>query len=129
MFSPFRKKGSINGTVSIDNMPETKKFSVSVSFFPVENELSNPPVGLESSARENRDSINIKNYKEEIESPFPFKAERKSGYYYLDIRVIAYLERDGKLCAQVEHFFPLEKPINIDSKNEVIVDLNPIWPD
>ncbi len=43
--------------------------------------------------------------------------------------VIAYIERDGKMYAQVERFFPMASPIRIEAGATRRIHLTVDWPD
>jgi hypothetical protein len=47
----------------------------------------------------------------------------------LDVGVIAYIERDGKIYAQVEWFFPMAGPIRIEAGATRRAHSTVDWPD
>jgi hypothetical protein len=61
--------------------------------------------------------------------PLKFSLTKPSGFYFVDVGVIAFREVDGKMYAQVEHFFPNEKPVEIVQNEETFIQLTVKWPD
>ena len=125
----FKRKGKIAGQVTIHGLPSHKFYSASLAFFPVASASSPPPFGGEPPANQYTDESPLKEAEDPEDKPLRFEFERPTGYYYLDVGVIAYLERNGKMFAQVEHFFPLNTPVRIEPDSTRQSDLSVSWPD
>jgi hypothetical protein len=104
-------------------------YSVSLSFFRVASASSQPPFNGDPPADAYIDAESVKEAEEHDEKPLRFRVERPAGFYYLAIGVIAYFEREGKLFAQVERFFPMTRPHQIQQKDTGPVELFISWPD
>jgi len=125
----YERKGALAGAVTLRGLPMCKAYSVSVALFPVPSDSSPPPFGGEPPAEKYTDEVTIKGAEEAEDKPLRFQLERTSGFYYLDVGVIAYIERDGKMYAQVERFFPMASPIRIEAGATRQVHLAVDWPD
>ena len=125
----FRKKGHVSGTVLVRGMPESEMFSVSLAFFRVEGASAAAPFDGQPPPDHYVDDAPVKEAEENQVMPFSFRFERPPRFYYLDVGVIAYLRRDGKMFAQVERFFPLSKPVEVRGGSvECQVALVADWP-
>jgi len=125
----FRKKGWVAGMVVVRGLPPHKMYSISVTFFRVGSASTPPPFGGDPPADQYIDDESIKEADEPDDKPLRFRIQRTAGFYYLAIGVIAYLERDGKMFAQVERFFPMTRPCRIRPGVEQQVELAVAWPD
>src|SRR5882672_7231312 len=125
----FRKKGWVTGMVVVRGLPPHKMYSVSVTFFLVGSASTPPPFGGDPPADQYIDDESIKEANEPDDKPLRFRIQRPAGFYYLAVGVIAYLERDGKMFAQVERFFPMTSPCQIRPGVEQPVELAVTWPD
>src|ERR1051326_556769 len=125
----FRKKGWVTGMVVVHGLPPHKMYSLSLTFFQVGSAAAPPPFGGDPPADRYVDDESVKEAYEPDNKPLRFRAQRPVGFYYLAVGVIAYLERDGKMFAQVERFFPMSRPCQIQSGVEQQVDLAVTWPD
>jgi hypothetical protein len=129
IFDIFRRKGVVSGEVSLINLPSHKMYSVSVTFFPVASASSMPPFDADPPVDEWRDTVSVKEAEESDDKPLWFTAQRPLGHYYLGVSVIAYMERGGRLFAQVERFFPMKRPCHVQARVEANVALGATWPD
>lgn len=128
LFRAFHGKGVLKGEVRIENLPENKMYSVSLSLFRVSGPEAPTPYGGDPPGDAYTDEIGIKEAEEPKDSKLTFEVRRPRGYYHVDVGVIAFIEREGKIYAQVEHFFPLSKPCHIRSGSVENVKLNVTWP-
>jgi hypothetical protein len=119
----------VAGEVSLPGLPPHKMYSVSVTFFPVSSASSAPPFDADPPVDEWRDTEPVKEAKEPDDKPLRFTCQRPGGHYYLGVGVIAYLERGGKMFAQVERFFPMNQPCHVRPGFEERVALTAAWPD
>jgi hypothetical protein len=125
----FKRNGIIAGQVTIHGLPPHEFFSASVAFFPVASASSPPPFGGVPPADQYTDEARIKENEAPEDQPLRFQFERSAGFYYLDVGVIAFFRRDGKMFAQVERFFPLPAPVHLKPGSTRQVDLTVTWPD
>lgn len=124
----FRRKGLLTGRVVVRGLPSLKMYSVSLAFFPVSNAASAPPFDGDPAADHYTDEAEVKEVEENREMPLSFRFEHPAGYYYLGVGVIAYFEREGRMFAQVERFFPMTRPCEIRSSAESQVTFALDWP-
>lgn len=129
IFNIFKKKGALTGDVLLRGLPPQKMFSVTVTFFPVGSASSPPPFDGDPPTDKWTDTASVKEAEEPDDKPLRFRCERAAGYYYLGVGVIAFLERDGKMFAQVERFFPMNRPCEIQAGGEQQIQLPVSWPD
>jgi len=125
----FSRKGVVAGEVSLTGLPRHKMYSVSVTFFPVASASSGPPFAGDPPVDEWRDTKPVKEAEEPDDKLLRFKIRRPAGHYYLGLSVIAYIERAGKLFAQVERFFPMTQPCQVRPGMEGNITLSASWPD
>ena len=125
----FRKKGSLAGEVTISGLPPHKAYSVSLTFFQVSSEHSPPPFQGDPPTDKRTDTESVKEAEEPDDKALRFRIQRTSGFYYLGVGVIAYLERSGKMFAQVERFFPMARPCEIRTGDNQQLNLHVTWPD
>ena len=126
---PFKKNGSIAGLVVVYGLPPHKLYSVSVTFFPVASASTPPPFAGDPPVDQYIDEESVKEAEEPDDKSLQFRFQRPEGFYYLAVGIIAFLERNGKMFAQVERFFPMTRPCQIQSGVEAHADLIVTWPD
>jgi hypothetical protein len=129
IFDIFKKKGTVGGEVVLRGLPPHKMYSVTVTFFPVSSISSPPPFNADPPVDKWTDTSSVKEAEESDDKPLRFSFQRAAGYYYLGVGVIAFLERGGKMFAQVERFFPMSRPCKIQAGGEEHVQLSVSWPD
>ena len=104
-------------------------YSATVTFFPVASASSPPPFAGDPPTDKWTDTASIKEAEEPDDKPLRFSFQRAIGHYYLGVGVIAFLDRGGKIFAQVERFFPMTRPCEIQAGVEHQVQLSASWPD
>jgi hypothetical protein len=129
IFNIFKKKGTLTGEVLLRGLPPHKMYSVTVTFFPVSSAASPPPFDADPPADRWTDTVSVRETEEPDDKPLRFSFQRATGHYYLGVGVIAFLERGGKMFAQVERFFPMTRPCQIQAGVEQQVQLAVAWPD
>jgi hypothetical protein len=129
IFDIFKRKGTVAGEVLLHGLPPHKMYSVSVTFFPVSSASSPPPFDADPPVDRWTDTASIKKAEESDDKPLHFSFQRAAGHYYLGVGIIAYLERGGRMFAQVERFFPMTHSCHIQSRVEQQVELAVVWPD
>lgn len=129
IFDIFKRKGTLNGEVLLKGLPSHEKYRVTITFFPVASASSPAPFDGDPPADAWVDTMTVKDTEEPDDKPLRFSFEHAAGYYYLDVGVIAFLRRDGKMFAQVERFFPMARPCEIPAGVEQQIQLLISWPD
>ena len=129
IFDVFKGKGTLTGEVVLHGLPPHKMYSVSVTFFAVTSAASPPPFNGDPPTDKWTDTSPIKKAEDPDSKPLRFSAQRTAGHYYLGVSVIAFIERGGKMFAQVERFFPLTRPCQVQAESEQQVQLAVSWPD
>ncbi len=125
----FKRKGTFAGEVVLRGLPPHKMYSVTVTFFPVASASSPPPFNGDPPADKWTATVAVKEAEDPDGKPLRFCFQRTPGYYYVGVGVIAFLERGGKMFAQVERFFPMTRPSEIQAGVEQHVQLAVAWPD
>jgi len=125
----FKRKGTIAGEVLVHGLPPHKRYCVNVTFFSVSSASSPPPFDADPPADKWIDTESVKEVEESDDKPLRFSFQRAGGYYYLGVGVIAFLERGGDMFAQVERFFPMSRPCQIQPGGEQQIRLAITWPD
>ena len=75
------------------------------------------------------DTASVKEAEEPDDNHLRFSFQCTAGHYYLGVGVIVYFERDGKMFAQVERFFPMTAPCEVRGGGEQQIQLAVSWPD
>lgn len=122
----FNRKGTVAGTVVIHGLPAHETYSVSVTFFRVSAATSPAP---DDDLQAKRDTETVKAEAEPDDKPLNFRFQKPSGFYYISVGVIVYFRRDGKMFAQVERFYPMPRPCQLQAGGEQEVELAVTWPD
>lgn len=129
IFDIFKRKGTLKGEVVLRGLPPHKMYSASVTFFPVASAAAPPPFAGDPPPERWTDDASVKEADEPDDKPLHFSFQRAAGFYFLGVGVIAYLERDGRMFAQVERFFPMTRPCEIRADSEQQIELAVSWPD
>ena len=129
IFDIFKKKGWVAGNVVVRGLPPHKMYSVSATFFQVASLSSPPPFAGDPPPDQYIDDESVKEANEPDNKPLHFRVQRTAGFYYLAVGVIAYLERNGKVFAQVERFFPMTRACQIQPGVDLQIELAVSWPD
>jgi hypothetical protein len=129
IFDRFKQKGIVAGQVVVRGLPPHKMYSASITFFKVYDASSHRPFGGNPPVEKWMDTESVKEAEEPDDKPLRFRVERASGFYYLGVSFIVFLERGGKMFAQVERFFPMTQPCHIHPDAEQNVQLEVTWPD
>ncbi len=110
-------------------LPPHKMYSVTVTFFPVPSAASPAPYDGNPPANRMTDTASVKEAEEPDDNHLRFSFQCTAGHYYLGVGVIVYFERDGKMFAQVERFFPMTAPCEVRGGGEQQIQLAVSWPD
>jgi hypothetical protein len=129
IFDIFKKKGTLSGEIVLHGLPPHKMYSVTVTFFSVSSAASPMPFDGYPPTDRWIDTGSVKGAEEPDDTPLRFSFQRTAGHYYLGVSAIAFLERDGKMFAQVERFFPMTRPCEIHAGSEQKIQLTASWPD
>jgi hypothetical protein len=123
------KPANFSGRITIEDLP-TSHIGCLVTFalFRVAGADSEAPFDGDPPPEKYVDVIKLReNDKAPITGPLEFSVERPAGYYYLGIRLIPLYERDGRMVAEVQTFFPLQKPFVLPSANDAKLLIRISW--
>jgi hypothetical protein len=126
--------GKLEGTVSISNLPPHRGLIVNLCFYGVDGPEAPAPHGGDPPAEAATDCQKIAEdvhpERESREATFerPFRIEHAIGWYYVQLRVILFREKDGANFAQVEPFFFSRRPLPIADEVLGQVELPVSWP-
>jgi len=129
IFDIFKRKATINGKIVLRGLPAHKMFSVTTTFFPVAASSTPPPFNSDPPVESWTDNASVKEAEEPDDKPLRFSVQRAAGHYYIGVSVIAFIERDGKMFAQVERFFPMPQACEIGAGTQSEIQLVVNWPD
>ena len=124
----FRSKGSLVGDLAISDLPECKMLSVNVHLFSARSASDPLPYNGNPPPSAYQNEISVREADDPIDKPLRFSVKKTAGFYHIDVGVIAYREANGTMYAQVEHFFPLERPCEIAAGQMRTVQLRVRWP-
>ena len=128
LFDLFRQKGILSGTITVQGLPPHIYFKVSVAFFRVTSPTSPLPFGGKPPVDQYTDEVVVKAADAPENAPLTFKVERPTGFYFMDVCVMACVDREGKSIAQQERSFPLHTATEIKGGEEQTVALLVDWP-
>jgi hypothetical protein len=128
LFDVFRPKGTLTGELVLADMPECKMLSATVHFFQARTRLDSLPYEGNPPPTAYHNEVSIREAEDPSDKPLRFSVSKAAGFYHIDVGVIAYREVNGRMFAQVEHFFPLEHPCEIQAGEERMVVLRVRWP-
>ena len=124
----------LNGTVAIVALPPYRGLIVSLCLFSVANSEdpapynADPPPDASTDCEVVFEKVDLNEESRESTFETHFRVERLPGYYYLQVRVILFREKDGKVFAQVEPFFFARRPVRIAAGEESHITLPVSWP-
>ncbi|HVS35282.1 MAG TPA: hypothetical protein VMS17_06840 [Gemmataceae bacterium] len=122
------------GAILITGLPPHRGLIINLCFFAVAKPDSPPPHNGDppAEAATNCDKVfeQVDLDMESRETTFEhhFGIERSPGYYYVQLRVILFRAREGKVFAQAEQFFFARRPLLIGAELEGNVTLPVSWP-
>jgi hypothetical protein len=129
IFDVFKRKGTINGEIVLHGLPAHKMFNVTVTFFSVDTNSTPPPFNGDPPVESWTDTSSVKETEDPDDKPLRFSVRHVTGHYYIGVSVIAFIERDGKMFAQVERFFPMTQACEITAGARREIQLVVNWPD
>ena len=124
----FRSKGTLVGDLALSDLPECKMLSVTVHLFAARSASDPLPYEGNPPPPAYRNEISVREAHDPIHKPLRFSVKKTAGFYHIDVGVIAYREANGRMYAQVEHFFPFERPCEITAGQTRAVQLRVRWP-
>jgi len=124
----------LNGTISLSRLPTNRGLIVDLCFFAVEGSDAPAPYGADPPAEAATDfekvfeQVNLEKESGDSAVEVGFSVERAAGYYYVQVRVILFQAKEGKMLAQAEQFFFGKRPLvfGIGSQGNVTLPLE--WP-
>ena len=125
----FRPKGILTGELLLVGMPDCKMLSATIHFFSARTGSDPLPYDGNLPPSAYHDEFSVREAEDPSDKPLRFRVRKAAGFYHIDVGVIAYREVNGRMFAQVEHFFPLERPCEINAGKEKTVVLQVRWPD
>ncbi len=129
-FDFLKKKGAVNGVVIIHGLPAHEMYSVSLTAFKVASAESSPPFNGDPPIEKwDNSDYSVKEPEEPDDKPLHFSFETSPGFYYFGVGVIAFINKNEKMFAQVERFFPMTQPIHIQVATSKPLELIVSWPD
>ena len=124
----------LEGTISITGLPPHQGLIVNLYFYAVATPDAPPPYNGDPPAEAATDSekvferVDLDQESHETTFAHPFGIERPAGYYYVQLGVILFRKRDGKVFAQVEHFSFGKRPLHVAAEQEGTMLLPVLWP-
>lgn len=124
----------LEGTISITGLPAHRGLIVNLYFFAVAGPDSPVPHNGAPSAEAAADcdtvfeGVDLEKESQQTSFECNFGVERSPGYYHVQLRVILFRTRDGKVFAQAEQFFFGRQPLHIPSAPECTITLPVTWP-
>src|SRR5690348_8313824 len=109
----------LESTIAINGLPPHRGLIVNLCFFAVGGPDAPAPYGGDPPAEAATDcdkvfkQVDLDTESRETMFEHHFGIERAPGYYYVQLRVILFRVRDGKVFAQAEQFFFRHAPIHI----------------
>lgn len=124
----------LEGTITITGLPPHRGLIINLCFFAVTSADSPPPHNGDPPAEAATDSdkvfeqVALDHESHEATFEHRFGIERSPGFYYVQLRVILFRSRDGKVLAQAEQFFFACRPVQIASEaiGDVVFPVS--WP-
>lgn len=123
------------GNLVLSGLPPHLGMLVSLCFFAVKDRDSpapyngDPPTEAATDLEEIVNNMPLKNESRATSFEQNFQAERPAGYYFVQVRVVLFQKRGGKIFGQLETFFFSKRPICFDSTMEQQVTFPVMWPD
>lgn len=124
----------LEGTVSLAGLPPHRGLIIHLCFFAVTDADSPPPYNGDPPAEVITDcdtvfrQVDLDKESQETTFAHQFAIERSPGHYYVQLRVILFRVRDGKVFAQLEPFFFALRPLHIAPEPVGHVELPVTWP-
>lgn len=124
----------LESTIAIKGLPPHRGLIVSLCFFAVDGlntpapYQGDPPADAVVDCIEIFKEVDLDKESQETTFEHHFVIERSPGYYYVQLRVILFRERDGKFFAQSEEFFFAQRPVHITANPRVKLVLPVSWP-
>jgi hypothetical protein len=124
----------LEGTISLAGLPPHRGLIVNLCLFPVAGADSpapydgDPPAEAVTDCDKVFEGVDLNKESQETTFECGFGVDRPPGYYYVQLRVIMFRARDGKVIAQAEQFFFGRRPLHIAAEPEGRVTLPVSWP-
>src|ERR1700687_1905593 len=119
----------LEGTILITGLPPHRGLIGNLCFFVVVSADSPPPYNGDPPAEAATDcekvfeQVDLDKESQATTFEHHFRVEHSPGYHYVQLRVILFRTRNGKVFAQAEQFFFAQRPLDIAKKPEGNVTL------
>ena len=126
--------GQLAGTISITGLPPHRGLIANICFFAVPGldaptpHNGDPPAAAATDCDKILEQVDLNKESNQTTFEYQFSVERAPGYYYLQLRVILFRGRSGKMFAQAEQFFFARRPVRISAEAQGNVTLPVSWP-
>jgi hypothetical protein len=124
----------LEGTISITGLPPHRGLIVDLCFFAVAGpevpapHNGDPPADAITDCDKVFEQVDLEKESQETTFEHSFGVERSSGYYYVQLRVILFRVRAGKVFAQAEQFCFARRPVQVTAEPEGTVTFPVSWP-
>jgi hypothetical protein len=127
-------KAVLEGTISITSLPPHRGIIVNLCFFAVPEPDApvpfngDPPAEAATDCEKVLEQVDLETESQVATREFPCRVERPPGYYFVQVRVILFRMKAGKVFAQAEQFFFARRPVQISAESASTVTLPVSWP-
>ena len=124
----------LEGNISISCLPPNRGLIVNLCFFAVAGTDAPVPYGGDPPAEAATDcdkvfeQVNLEKESRDSAVEVGFSVERAAGYYYVQVRVILFKTKEGKMLAQSRPVFLWEAPLVFGAESQGNVTLPVEWP-
>lgn len=124
----------LEGTISITSLPPHRGIIVNLCFFAVPEADApvpfngDPPAESATDYEKVSEQVDLEMESQVATRDFPFRVERPPGYYFVQVRVILFRMKAGRVFAQAEQFFFARRPVKISAEPGSSVTFPVSWP-
>jgi hypothetical protein len=124
----------LEGTISMSRLPANRGLIINLCFFAVAGPDApapyngDPPAEAASDYDKVFEQVNLEKESQDSAVEIGFSVERPAGYYYVQVRVILFQAKEGKVFAQAEQFFFGKRPLVFGAESQGNVTLPVEWP-
>jgi hypothetical protein len=124
----------LEGTISISRLPPNRGLIVNLCFFAVAGPDApapyggDPPTEAATDCDKVLEQVDLERESQDPAVDVGFSVERAAGYYYVQVRIILFQAKEGKMRAQAEQFFFGKRPLVFGTESHGNVTLPIEWP-
>jgi hypothetical protein len=124
----------LQGTVALTGLPPHRGLIVNLCFYRVDSADAaapydgDPPAEAATDCNEVVKQVDLNSESDQAGYDLPFRVERPTGFYFVQVRAILFRAPAGKVFAQAEQFFFGRRPVEFASAPEGDVTLPVSWP-